>query len=593
MFESYKVAVKLSLVNHVSAGLLALSKEFQAVHGHAQGLEKTLKRIGALGAAGIGIAGAGFMGLDLMKRAAHGAEEYYHQLNIMQMAGMKHKDMVEAIGDAWANTGKVITSTATGNLGALLDLRNVLGHMSLAHKALPLVTKMETVLAASKQSAIAGGSKDLAFSAAKAVDMLGRAQSPSDFKKYMDSLTRVIEWSQGRVLPKDFQQAFKYGRQAKFGWSRDFIQNYLPSLMLEYKGSGGSGSNGGVGPMLASLYRMTNQGYISRASLPMLASLGLVNPATALKTTTRGTTVGAMTDATLAASNPFQWVQQVLLPSIHKKYGANIGREQMVNIINQLFRGNQLAAALVNEMAVKPKNFYRDAAKIRKTMTLEAAYKAAISNDPFTAQKAMSAQWDNFKTQMMMSVVPVLIPALIHMAHWFHSLAMWMRRNQGLVKALVYSFGALFAAMAISGSILTIAAGFKLIGLALSMLDASALAETAASLRGVAGSLGSLGKVAAAGWAGWEVGKGINWLASKGIQWASSGKVSNIGDALYDMTHKAYDPNAHNLTVQIDGEDVRHRILKHSHPRPATGAQSLNSLLAPLSPGLNTVPGML
>ncbi len=592
MWESYKVAVKLSLVNHVSTGLLAMSKQFRGLHGDAKQLEERLAKIRTLGLAGGATAAAGFAGLALIGKAIKPAEEYAHQLNVMQMAGMNHKQMVEAIGDAWANTGRIITSTATGNLKALLDLRNILGNMREAHAALPVVTKMQAVLAASKEGRISGNSQDLAFSAAKAIDMLGMAQNRKDFDSYANSITRVIEWSQGRILPKDYQQAFKYARQAKFGWSQDFIQNYLPSLMLEYKGSGGMGQNGGVGPMFAAMYRITNQGYINRASLPLLAKLGLVNAGTALHTTTTGTTVGAMTGASLAASNPFQWVQQILLPAIYKHYGHSLNREQLINVINQMFRGNQLGAAIIAEMAVKPKNILRDAAKIQGTVSMGAAYRAALSNDPNTARAALHSQWENFKTAATMSLVPVMIPLLYKLTHGLQHLAMWMRHNQEAVKVLVGGFTALSAALAVGGTVLAATAAFKGLGLALTILQPSALAATAGALKGVALNLSVLGRVAGAAWVGWEVGKGINWLASKGIQWVSHGKVSNIGDALYDMTHKAYDPNAHNLTVQIDGEDVRHRILKHSHPRPATGAQSLNSLLAPLSPGLNTVPGL-
>lgn len=57
--EAYSVAVKLSLVNHVSSGLLAMSAQFNKTGKDAKALQSELKKIKLMGAVGGAMMGAG------------------------------------------------------------------------------------------------------------------------------------------------------------------------------------------------------------------------------------------------------------------------------------------------------------------------------------------------------------------------------------------------------------------------------------------------------------------------------------------------------------------------------------------------------
>lgn len=529
MFEAYKVGVKISLINHVSAGLLLMSRQFAGTNAHAQQLQKTLIGIKTLGAVGAAAAGAGFLGLGIIAKMVKPATEYAHQLNIMNMAGLKQKELADAIGDAWKNTGTVITTTATENLRSLLDLRNVLGNMDEARMALPVVSRIQAVLASSSEGQISGNSKDLAYSMAKALDIIGAAQNKQSFERQAEMMSKVIIATQGRVTPEAFKSTFQYARQARYRLSDEFKYEILPSLIQENAaGGGGGGGSRGVGPMLAAFYRMTNQGFINKKSLPELQSLGLVSSRTALKTTTEGTTVGAMTGADLAASNPFAWVQTVLMPALRRKYG-NMSKDQMMAHVGELTRGNQLAASLIGEFAYKPVNFQRDQANIRGTMSTADAYKAALGHDPNLAMKALSSQWENFKVSFTMGVVPVLVPALIKLSKWFMALGDWARAHPTLAKSLAIGFTALFGALALGGVVAVATAGFKALGLALAFSAvggvggiigmAKALPLVAAGLGIVSATVLSIAAgLAAAGFAGWKVGGFISDHLSDGAK---------------------------------------------------------------------------
>ena len=293
--DAYTVYIKLALQNQVSAGLLGMSGQFTKLNAQADILQARLKSIGAMAMVGAGMLFGGIVGLSMFDKALKHGEEYAHQLNIINMAGVSQVDIANAIGDAWKVTGKVITTTATENLRMLNDMRIVFGDMGEARQALPLVAQMQAVLMSSKEGKEAAQDKDFAFSVAKALDIIGAVKNKEEFMTEANMMAKTVTAFQGRVTPKMFQSTFAYARQAKYALDNEFKYEILPTLMMEYamSGSGAGGGSRGVGPMIAAMYRMTNQGYINKKALPELERVGLVKKGSALKTTTSGTTVGS------------------------------------------------------------------------------------------------------------------------------------------------------------------------------------------------------------------------------------------------------------------------------------------------------------
>ena len=648
MFGSYEVAVKLTLLNGVTSGLLSLSRQFAMVHTDAKVLQSRLERLGIAAAkSGAAMAVGGF-GLGLISKALKPAEEYAHQLNILNMAGLKQAEIAQLVGSAWANTRTVITTTATENLRTLLDLRNVFGSIEEARMALPTITKMQTVLASSSEGQIAGNSKELGYSMAKLLDILGKAQDPATFEKWANGVTRVIEATQGRVTPEAMKSTLTYARQARYGLDYDFVMTLLPSLIQEYANSGGGSGGGsrGVGPMLAALYRVTNQGYINKAALPLLKELHLVDPRTALKTTTQGTTVGKFADAQLAAANPFEWVQKVLMPAIEHHYGGHATKQQIQNDINNVFRGNQLAAALALEFAMKPLNFYRDQKIVQGTMDPSEAYRHAILHDPNAMHKAVDAQWTNIKTIVGQQILPAFLPFLYSFADALKSLGSWMQAHTGTVKVLTWAFVGLSGALLFGGSIGMLRVAFQ--GLAmvfqlggfgllpalatgLRTLAVGALPLAATGISGLGSAfvallpvLGQLTALAGAFAAGYGAGKlinaGVDWAARK-ISGNKDWSLSNsLGGLIFDVTGgnrdaqhaiaptpipmrglqptylqptPAQQPTVIHLhnKIDLDGKTTAESVSKFLLPTHSRGPTTFNPAALPLSTGM-TAGGM-
>lgn len=593
---NYEVFIKLSLVNQVSAGLAAMSGQFSKLNAQAAAVEAKLNSIKKMAFVGAGLAGAGFFGLHLFEKALKPAEEYAHQLNIMNMAGLSQKEIAEAVGSAWENTHKVITSSATENLRMLNDMRIVFGKMDEAQRALPLVSQMQAVLMSSKEGKAVASDKDFAFSVAKALDIIGAVKDKEQFEKQAVMMAKTITAFQGRVSPKMFQSTFAYARQAKYALDDEFKYQFLPTLMMEYASSGGGGGGGsrGVGPMIAAMYRFTNQGYINKKSLPELESLGLVNKNTALKTTTSGTTVGPMKDYQLAGRDPLLWVTKTLLPALETKYGKNLSNEQIQFHINQIARGNQLAASLMTEFALKSFAFFRDQALINKSMSPEQAYQRALINDPVLARQALAEQWNNVQVALTTPIVTVLIPAMVHLANGLNYLSEILIKYPKLAATLSYAFVGLSASMAFGGTVTLLAAGFRSIGVALAFFGGgSVLSGIAAGFSAIAAAVGPLLAVL-----------GVGYASYKGATALGAGKLgSSIGNKIYDWTHPS---EAHildstpytgkgkrqtiqvNSTIHLDGRKVAQAVTAHQ----VTSARSPN-LTTRFDGSMSFIPAML
>lgn len=535
MYEAYRIGVKLSLINHISSGLSVIGKDFTKVHKQTTELQNQLKNIKLMGMAGAGIGAFGFMGLGIIGKALKPAEEYAHQLNIMNMAGLKQVEIAEAIELAWKNTRTVMTTTPASNLRDILDLRNVLGDLDKAKIALPKFTQIQAIMESSAEEGVRSQAKGFAFSMAKALDMIGHVKDISDFIDSSERMQKVITAFQGRVTPEMFRGIFQYARQSKLRLSKEYMFEIMPTLALERSigtGAGSGGGSRGIGPAHAAMYRITNQGYVNKNVIPELKSLGLYVGKAGQSSTNSTTLLGSFKDSELAAEHPFNWINNVVVPAIYKKYGK-ITDAKMLDHLNYIFKGNQQAADTFGEFFIKKDIFLRDQRIIQGAMKREDAISAAMSKDPVIAHKVLTQQWETLKTSFMMGVVPVLIPAMIKLGDNINYIANIVRKHKDIATGLVLLAGGLSIVMAFGGSILTFVAVAKGLGLIFAPLIAG-LGAMVTGLVGVSAAVATIGVVATAFVSvvsGILINKAVNWL----VNWFTNGKEKTLGGLLFEM----------------------------------------------------------
>ena len=206
----------------------------------AKALQGTLEEIKLLGmSGGAGSAAPGFMGLMGIKAAIKPATGTIHQLTQLarKPPGCSNSKSQKRRAPHGRRPVPVMTTTATGNLAAIRELRMVFGDTKDAINNMPVVQQLQAVL----QNVRGGDAHDEAYTVAKALEMKGAVKNPGQFENSADLMTRAMIASGGKVNAQDFLSSFKYGRAATIGWNDRFTYSILPTLIQEMKSSGGSG----------------------------------------------------------------------------------------------------------------------------------------------------------------------------------------------------------------------------------------------------------------------------------------------------------------------------------------------------------------
>ncbi|WP_020472359.1 phage tail tape measure protein [Zavarzinella formosa] len=517
MFEAYKVGVTLALTNQVSGALAFIARDFIKVDKEAKKLQGTLKEIKLLGLSGAIIGGAGFMGLAAIRGAVKPAGEYVHQLELAKAAGMSQLEIAQATGAAWATTGKVMTTTAAENIKAVRELRMVFGDTADAIKFLPQMQTIQAVLDNVLHGTGGVGAKDVAFTAAKMLELRGASMNPETFGRQADLITKAVIASGGKVTPQMLLMAQKFAGIGGTSFSNDFMYGIMPTIVQELGGPS-------AGTSLTSMYRALVGGRMDKRSLAVWQKLGLADTSRA----DIGKDLAMVNPANIAGSelfktNPFQYVQQVLLPAL-RAHGIISPADQGA-VIDQLF-SNRNAGRIANIFGTQGPRIMKDFDLIGGAGSTS-AYARMMKHDPEMGYRALSAQWENLKTSLGITLVPVLIPFLRSLTETLNSLAGFAQRHPTLTKGLMLTLTALSGLAAIGGGLLVAGAAFKLMGVGLPLIVTPLQMLGGIPLAGIASGLGLVGVALAA-------------LAPvvfhKQIADAIDSKAPGIGDFLYKAT---------------------------------------------------------
>lgn len=498
--DSYSVALRLTLNNQITSGLIGISQAMNRVNGDAMKLKATLGDIKLLVTAGALTAGAGFMGLNLISKTLPDAKEYAHQLALMNASGMKQAEIARSIQSAWALNKTVPTSTTAANLEAIRELRTVFGDTNEAINFLPTAQKLSYIL----QNMRGGGDvKGEVMAYGRALDRRDATATPEAAYAQADLMTKAIVASGGVLTAKDFASTFMYGRSATLGWSNEFAYKILPSLMQEFKSGSGGGSGGGPGNPLMSAYNTVVQGTIPMKSLGVWEELGLLDPTKIVRTKTgltRGVKPGGVSGSAEFIENPYAWVQGTLRPALEKA-GYDTQKEQR-QVMGYLFP-NRTAGAVMTTMLFQNRQIERDRKMFGIAKGID-AYDTLMAKDPNAADAALLAQWKNLMAVIGYEILPILVPATLQLVDGLRSMADWGRENPGLLKGLVVGFGALSGAMAFSGTLMLLVGGMKALGLTLKVMGVGKLFMVARGL----GAVGTAAPLAASGVSGFALALG-------------------------------------------------------------------------------------
>lgn len=268
-----------------------------------------------------------------------------------------------------------------------IDLRNAMNSAERAAQVLPVMANMAYNMQLATPSDKTFNPRVM-LDVGKFLQQRGAVMDMGRMQQEMDMLLRIYTATQGRV---DMPQLLGNLQQAKGGLGDFFDIGFMPIMAAMVEQTRAAGGQGGtIGTQLTSLQRYVLGNVRHGISAKEAARLGLIDTDKVVWSKATGNIDLQKSDLRMAGgavfqANPFEWVQQFLLPALRRS-GVNMDDPHAINaIINRLIP-NRNAAEVLQMMATKGNILQADAGIINKTLGNEA--QTALN------QATTQAKWD-------------------------------------------------------------------------------------------------------------------------------------------------------------------------------------------------------
>lgn len=520
MFEAYKVAVRLSLINNVSNGLTAISMGLMSTQKHIDKanaglltMETRLAQIKRSLLIGGAMAGAGAGILMGFKGPIEQAVEWEREAAKLRQMGIGEAQIRDAQKFVQANT--IIGTSMQQRMRLFAEAQGSFRESGMdgaraleaAKTMMPVMAQYETamkLLGGPHRALHEGAMRNLN----KTVEIMGGIGDPRRATEIADGVFKAVQSSGKMVDERQLKQFVAYGSSATNSLSMRSIFGGLEPIIGEF-----GGSTVATG-LRTAFTRMSG---------------GMALPPKKMQQTLRELGIGQMDHGQtrmgdgllrLMQSDTVEFTKRMM--EIYKAHGisSQLDRER-TNALLFNTTGAKIYNKLMQQMPVIEESLhaYDKARGIGQTNRDNA-------NSPMMAIEKFHAAMDDLGLVVGQTVLPVLTPLIKDFGKFFETL----QRFPILVKGLTYGFVGLGAAMAIGGSLMLAKTAFKALGLSL-----AANGGLGANLKSVAGGLKSLGLQAAAFlaiYAGYKIGEYAGNKIDERIQKGSGYRVSSLRDWL-------------------------------------------------------------
>jgi len=516
MFEAYKIGVKISLLNNVSSGLVAISAEFMGLNKHVSSantglalMEAKLASIKRLGLIGGALAGAGFGMLFSLKGPIEHAMEWEREAAKMRQMGLGDWQVKEAQKFVQAND--VIGTSIQQRMRLFVEAQGAFRESGMGGRSaldaaktmMPILAGYETaskLLSGPHQLAAVGAMRNLN----KTVEIMGGLGDTAKATAIADGIFKAAQSSGKMVDERQLKQFVAYGSSATNSLSMRSIFGGLEPIIGEF-----GGSTVATG-LRTAFTRMSG---------------GMALPPKKMQTTLGELGIGQldhgqvrMSDGLLRLmqSDTVSFTKQMM--ETYKAHGieSQLDRER-TNALLFNTTGAKIYNKLMQQMPVIEESLKSyDAAKgITQTLRSE-------KDGPMMAVEKFHTALADLGLVIGQTVLPVLTPMIQSLTTFFK----WLKEYPTVLKELTIGFFGLGTAMAIGGTVTLLKAGFNGIGLVLragggmpGLLD-----RTATSL----GSLATMAGYFAAAYAGWKLGEMAGDKIDQSIQKSSGGAHGSL-----------------------------------------------------------------
>lgn len=507
-FEAYKVAVRLSLTENISAGLLAVSRKFADTNQEAELFQQKMKQIGRMTIAGGALTAVGMLitkGLDGTLKAA---KDLVRAQNDFRTLNLSTHENASVIAQAQSLTHKTLGTTIAGNIRLIQDLHTAFGDLHHAIEAAPSFAKYEATV----RMALGKGATDgLVNAAAKALEHRGGGviNNTAMFEKELSMMSQVQLASRGRVSPKDYLAASQTGKISYMMLAPDYLYGAFAGLMSMDKGGNKSGT-----AMMTGFSSLIG-GHMDRKAKGFLTEIGMLDEVVSpvrLKMMREAMSKlspserdiyrqslgsesvisgGLKPEYARLFSHPDQ-LAIAMADRVRQRYGSQLTDEQVGNMLGEYLNRN--AGQFYAQHVINATKLRKDAAVFHNAMNYSNAYDMYL-NSPDGAALALHSAWTNVKALLGLQLLPTLTRVTLGLAHFMNRVSQFAEDNPWAVKIAAYSATALAGLTLLTGGILLFGA----------TLAAARLVGSLGVITSVAAMLGgpvtlAIAGIAAAGW---------------------------------------------------------------------------------------------
>ena len=461
MFEAYAVAVRVSLINQVSAGLIGMAGEFRRADIAASifqrrldGIKKTMLVGGLQIAAGVGI-------LAAFKPALEQAKLFQNELTRFSLYGMGDQANREAA--KFAKSMNVAGSSYVDNMRLMTEAQGIFresGKRTLAEQlqgaqiAAPILAKLSFIeRGLSDDQRSLAHAQDLAM--LRFIEARGGANDPRTFASIADWGYKLQQSSGGVVDWSALQQLTATSGAAGYNLSQDAISALEPVIADMKGGRTGSGLRVAFQRLLG-----TQRGLPKQAVSEFL-SLGLWDPSRVQLNGQGGINRftgdpgSVLRQRTLFATDPVGFYKDVFLPAIAKKYGSKIlgdtpeARVERAAEISMVF-GPGTASAVFSQIDKLMPAIARSQAAQNRQLGIDQAYNAT-KNTLSGQQVALAAQFKDVLEATGEVVLPIVVRGLQTLLPVLQSISAFATAHPRLFGFVIDSLMLLGAALVVSG----------------------------------------------------------------------------------------------------------------------------------------------
>lgn len=608
MFEGYRVAVQLSLVNGMTSGIVAITGQFNTLNktitstkSHVSELEKQLASLKKTAMIGGAMVAAGGFGMSLLGGPLEAAKQY--ELAATRFKTLGFGEAVNKEADSFARGAQKFGVSATQMMDALSSSIGMFGELGLAKELAPVIAE----LSAANDALFGGGRMDGA--AIKAImrfnDMRGLTNNKADFMRGLDLAQKLYTGSGGAIGFNDLEQLAKTGGAAFKGMSDEGIMT-LATVLQEQGGSR-------TGTALMSLYQNLIAGRTTKKTMAALEAAGLVTLGEVTSGTINGkqarsTQISSIVDEELLRTNPGQWIFKYGLSAANKA-GAKTDSE-VIAFLNDLV-SNRTGSNLAGGLATQWEQAMRDKRGVERAMGVEGTRKA-FGDTAAGGLANYEARMNDLKIAMGQGLLPILIKVVNGITTLTTGLTNLSNTYPRLTTGLMTSFAVLSGLVAAGGVVMLAKAAFTALGIAMTFAPvggAAGLLKVATAVGGLAKGVAGfamtlmtnpqvLALMAAAG-VGYGTGKLINKGINAGISKAT-GRDETLGTWLYGVLNDEADPTKPtsiatkkgqtvqvNTQINLDGRKVGEAVTRHqaaAAKAPATGGTRFDPTRTPMIP---------